>query len=260
MNYFASLLLIAISAAIINNFVLYYFVGLCSYIGISKRLDMSFGMGLAVCFVIAIAATLSWTCTYYILRPGAPLTSWVLHLVDPQSKAVVDLSILNYIVYIFVIAASVQFVEMYVRKFFPGLYRGFGVYLPLITVNCAILWACLEIGKRVSIGGADAWGLDKSLVYALCGAMGYTIAIVIMAGIREELAFSDIPKPLRGAGITFIIAGILAMAFSGFTGVNASLESALGGKSHAAKPAAPQDSHDNSVKTPDHNGNKAGGK
>ncbi len=236
MEYFGSLLLIAISAALINNFVLYYFVGLCSYIGISKRLDMSFGMGLAVCFVIAIAATLSWTFTYFILRPGAPLTTWVLHLVDPSSTAKVDLSILSYIVFIFVIASSVQFVEMYVRKFFPNLYRGFGVYLPLITVNCCILWACLEIGKRVAMGGADAWGLDKALVYAICGGLGFTMAIVIMAGIREELSFSDIPRPLRGAGITFVIAGILAMAFTGFTGVNTSLENLLNARSQSASP------------------------
>lgn len=227
MSYIGSLILVAISAAVINNFVLYYFVGLCSYLGISRRLDVSFGMSCAVCFVIAMAAVLAWTVTYFILRPGAPLAMWVWRLISPGSPRVIDLSILNYIVYIFVIAASVQFVEMYIRKFQPGLYRAFGVYLPLITVNCCILWACLEIGKQVTPGGPQAWGLDKALVYAVSGGLGYTIAIVVMAGIREELEHCDVPAALRGAPITLVIAGILAMAFSGFAGVNTRLDNLL---------------------------------
>ena len=221
MEYIGTLLLIAIGAALINNFVLHYFVGICPFLGVSRRVDMAFGMGCAVTFVISIAALLSWTFTYFILRPGAPLTSWI-------AGRELDLSILNYIVYIFVIASSVQLVEMYVRKFFPHLYKSFGVFLPLITTNCAILFACLEIMKHVSgAGPAEMWGLDKALILAFFGGVGFTIAIVIMAGIREELDACDVPAPLRGAGITLIVAGILALAFMGFTGVDKSLADLL---------------------------------
>jgi len=228
MEHVAQLILIAVGAALINNFVLKYFVGICPFLGVSRRLDTAFGMGCAVTFVISVAAALSWTFTYFILRPGAPLTAWVWSLVAPGSDAVVDLSILNYIVYIFVIASSVQLVEMYVRKFFPSLYKSFGVFLPLITTNCAILFACLEIMKHVSgAGPAEMWGLDKALILAFFGGVGFTIAIVIMAGIREELDAADVPAPLRGAGITLIVAGILALAFMGFTGVDKSLADLL---------------------------------
>ncbi len=218
MEYLGTLLLIAVGAAMINNFVLHYFVGICPFIGVSRRVDMAFGMGCAVTFVISIAALLSWTFTYFILRPGAPLTAWIV-------GRSIDLSILNYIVYIFVIASSVQLVEMYVRKFFPSLYRSFGVFLPLITTNCAILFACLEIMKHVSgASPAEMWGLDKALVLAIFGGLGFTLAIVIMAGIREELDLCDVPRCLRGAGITLIVAGILALAFMGFTGVDRGLK------------------------------------
>ena len=228
MEYIGSLILIAISAALINNFVLYYFVGICPFLGVSRRVDMAFGMGCAVTFVISIAAFLSWVFTTFVLRPGAPLSTWIWQLLSPGSSAVVDLSILNYLVYIFVIASSVQFVEMYVRKFYPALYKSFGIFLPLITTNCAILFACLEIMKRVSgVAPAAMWGLDKALTLAIFGGVGFTIAIVLMAGMREELDHCDVPKSLRGAGITLIVAGILAMAFMGFTGVDRNLASLL---------------------------------
>ncbi len=228
MDLLVSLILIAVAAALINNFVLHFFVGICPFIGVSRRIDMAFGMGCAVTFVISVASFLSWMFTYFILRPGAPLTAWVWGLINPGSRVVVDLSILNYIVYIFVIAASVQLVEMYVRKFFPVLYRSFGVYLPLITTNCAILFACLEIMKHVSgATGPEAWGLPEALVLAIFAGVGFTLAIVIMAGIREELDHCDVPRPLRGAGITLIVAGILSLAFMGFTGVDRSLEALL---------------------------------
>jgi len=231
MDYIGTLLLIAVGTALINNFVLHYFVGICPFIGVSRRIDMAFGMGCAVTFVISIAALLSWAFTYYVLRPGAPLTSWV-------AGREVDLSILNYIVYIFVIASSVQLVEMYVRKFFPSLYRAFGVYLPLITTNCAILFACLEIMKHVSgASPAEMWGLDKALVLAFFGGVGFTVAIVIMAGIREELDLCDVPQCLRGAGITLIIAGIMALAFMGFTGVDRGLAETLRSATEPRTPA-----------------------
>jgi electron transport complex protein RnfA len=233
MEYAAELVLIAIGAAIINNFVLHYFVGICPFIGVSRKVDMAFGMGCAVTFVISIAALLSWTFTYFILREGAPLTTWLWHLVNPESTAKVNLTILSYIVYIFVIASSVQLVEMYLRKFHPPLYKSFGVYLPLITTNCAILFACLEILKYVT-DPREVWGLDRALVLAVFGGIGFTIAIVIMAGIREELDKCDVPAPLRGAGITLIVAGILAMAFLGFAGVDDSLRKIM-----IPEPAAP---------------------
>ena len=128
MQYLGELIVIAVGAAIISNFVLKYFVGICPYIGVSRRVDMAFGMGCAVTFVISIAALLSWTFTYYILRKGAPLATWIYQRCGGTGES--NLEILSYIVYIFVIASSVQLVEMYLRKFHPPLYKSFGVYLP----------------------------------------------------------------------------------------------------------------------------------
>ena len=230
MDYLLTIFLIAVSAALINNFVLYNFVGICPFIGVSRRVDMAFGMGGAVTFVISIAAFLSWTITTMVLIPGAPLTSWIGgFFMLPDAAAQIDLTILSYIVYIFAISSSVQFVEMYVRRFFPALYKSFGVFLPLITTNCAILFACLTIMSNVAgvDNPADAWDLGRSLTLAFFGGIGFTIAIVIMAGIREELDFCDVPKPLEGAAITLIVAGILSMAFMGFTGVDTGLKKAL---------------------------------
>jgi electron transport complex protein RnfA len=230
MDYIIDIALIALSAALINNFVLYYFVGICPFIGVSRRVEMAFGMGCAVTFVISIAALLSWTITVFILKPGALVTTYLASFfMSPEAAANVDLTILCYTVYIFAIASSVQFVEMYVRKFYPPLYKSFGVYLPLITTNCAILFACLTIMSHV-VGvdnPADVWDLGRAMTLAVFGGIGFTIAIVIMAGIREELLLCDIPKPFRGAPIALIVAGILAMAFMGFTGVDKGLREAL---------------------------------
>ncbi len=228
MDTLIQLLLIALSAALINNFVLYYFVGICPFLGVSRKTDMAFGMGCAVTFVISIAATLSWTFTYFVLRPDAPMPTWVWGIVGGDPDVTIDLGILSYIMYIFVIASSVQFVEMYVRKFYPKLYKSFGVFLPLITTNCAILFACLEIMKNVSgAAEADIWGLHQSLTLAVGGGVGFTIAIVLMAGIREELDLCDVPKALKGPGIALLVAGILAMAFMGFTGMGRGIETAV---------------------------------
>jgi len=226
MDTFITLVHIAIGAAIINNFVLHYFVGICPFLGVSRRVDTAFGMGCAVTFVISIAALLSWTFTYFILRPGAPLPEWVWQTVSGRDGTV-DLSVLSYIMYIFVIASSVQFVEMYVRRFFPPLYKSFGVFLPLITTNCAILFACLEIMKRLD-DPLKLWGLHEALALAVGGGVGFTIAITLMAGIREELETCKVPRPLAGAGISLITAGILAMAFMGFTGVDDGIMQAIG--------------------------------
>ena len=232
MNYLFDIFLISISAALINNFVLYYFVGICPFIGVSRRVDMALGMGSAVTFVMTIAVFLSWTITTFILMPGAPVSSWVAQFFMPPEKAAgIDLTILTYIVYIFAIASSVQFVEMYVRKFYPPLYKSFGVFLPLITTNCAILFACLTVMSKI-IGvdnPLEAWDLGRALALGIFGGAGFTIAIVIMAGIREELDLCDIPAPFQGAAITLIVGGILAMAFMGFTGVDSGLRTALAG-------------------------------
>ena len=232
MDYIFDIFLISISAALINNFVLYYFVGICPFIGVSRRVDMALGMGSAVTFVMTIAVFLSWTITTFILMPGAPVSSWVAQFFMPAEKAAgIDLTILTYIVYIFSIASSVQFVEMYVRKFYPPLYKSFGVFLPLITTNCAILFACLTVMSKI-IGvdnPLEAWDLGRALALGIFGGAGFTIAIVIMAGIREELDLCDIPAPFQGAAITLIVGGILAMAFMGFTGVDSGLRTALAG-------------------------------
>lgn len=226
LEFLGQLVQIFIGAAVINNFVLYYFVGICPFLGVSRRVDTAFGMGCAVTFVISIASLLSWTFTYYILRPEAPLPAWFWQVAGGDPSVRIDLSILSYIMYIFVIASSVQFVEMYVRRFSPKLHRSFGVFLPLITTNCAILFACLEIMKHLQ-DPARLWGLAEALTLGLGGGAGFTLAITIMAGIREELELSEIPKPLRGAGITLIVAGILAMAFMGFAGVDKGIQDTI---------------------------------
>jgi len=229
-SYLVDIFLIAVSAALINNFVLHYFVGICPFVGVSRRIEMAFGMGCAVTFVISIAAFISWTITTFVLVPGAPLSQWIAgFFVSAETAAKVDLTILSYIVYILAISSSVQFVEMYVRKFYPPLYKSFGVYLPLITTNCAILFACLTIMANI-VGvddPTDAWDLGRSLVLAIFGGVGFTIAIVIMAGIREELDLCDVPAPFKGAAITMIVAGILALGFMGFTGVDTGLRKAI---------------------------------
>ena len=220
-----TLFILGITTALINNYVLYYFVGICPFLGVSRRVDMALGMGFAVIFVITIACLLSWTFTWALLQPGAPVSQWVWGLFGGDPGTQVDLSILSYIIYIFVIASSVQLVEMYVRRFFPPLYKSFGVFLPLITTNCAILFACIEILKQITSG--DGFGLDQALVLALSAGAGFTIAIVIMAGLREELDMCDVPAPLRGPGIALIVAGILALAFMGFIGIDTTLKNVL---------------------------------
>lgn len=232
MNYLIDILLISLGAALINNFVLYYFVGICPFIGVSRQVDMAVGMGSAVTFVMTIAVLISWSITTLFLMPGAPVTTWLAGFFIPaETAAGIDLTILSYIVYIFSIASSVQLVEMYVRKFYPPLYKSFGVFLPLITTNCAILFACLTVMTKI-IGvenPADAWDLGRALALGVFGGVGFTIAIVIMAGIREELDLCDIPEPFKGAAITLIVGGILAMAFMGFTGVDSGIRAVLMG-------------------------------
>ena len=188
-----NLLVVFISILLINNLVFTKFLGICPYLGVSRKIDTAVGMGFAVTFVVTMSATLTWLINNLVLAP-------------------IGLGFTKYIAFILVIASMVQLVEMYVRKFYPPLYRSFGIFLPLITTNCAILGTCLFI---------DLWEYDllEAVVASVGGGLGFTLAISIMAGIRENLELTDVPKPLQGAGITLVTAGILTLAFMGFSGM-----------------------------------------
>ena len=208
----AELSLILLTAVLINNPVLYYFLGLCPYLGVSNKVDMALGMGMAVTFVMTVAASLTWVINNLI----------IFYLNTGQG---VDLGFLRYIIFIFVIAGTVQLVEMFLRKFFPHLYDRFGIFLPLITTNCAILGCCLWIdvkGYNLVAGQesvAASWKFAQALLFGIGNGLGFTLAICLMAGIRERLNFSDVPRDFRGVGITLIVAAIMAMAFMGFSGI-----------------------------------------
>ena len=212
MGVVTEILFIALATAVINNLVLINFVGICPFLGVSRRIDTAFGMGCAVTFVITIAGSATWIISHFALVPGSALVNAINSIVAEDVK---DLLFLQYIIFIFVIAGMVQLVEMYVRKFAPALYKALGVFLPLITTNCAILFACLTIAKSPELTDNFLF----ALVYSFFGGIGFTLAIVLMAGIREELDSADVPEPLKGPGITLITAGLMALAFIGFTGV-----------------------------------------
>ncbi len=213
MDIVADILFVALATAVINNLVLTYFVGICPFLGVSRRIDTAFGMGCAVTFVITMAGTVTWLLSHFALLPGCALVNAINRA---AGRAVVeDLLFLQYIIFIFVIAGMVQLVEMYVRKFAPALYKALGVYLPLITTNCCILFACLTIAKDAKLTGSFL----LSMVYSFFGGIGFTLAIVLMAGIREQLDAADVPEPLKGPAITLITAGLMALAFMGFKGM-----------------------------------------
>jgi len=194
MDTLTSLLLAFISIVLINNLVFTKFLGICPYLGVSGRIDMAFGMGMAVTFVVTLSGTLTWLIDHLILMPYG-------------------LDVTRYVCFILVIASAVQLVEMYLRKFFPSLYESFGIFLPLITTNCAILGLCLFI---------FLWGIDnllEAVVLSFGAGVGFTMAICIMAGIRENLKLADVPKSLQGAPVTLITAGLLSLAFMGFAGM-----------------------------------------
>jgi H+/Na+-translocating ferredoxin:NAD+ oxidoreductase subunit A len=188
-----NLILIFIAAAITNNFVLTYFLGICPFIGVSNKVESSIGLGVATTFVMTMAATVTWLIYHYVLVRF-------------------NLVFLQYVTFIMVIASLVQFVEMVIKKTSPGLYKALGIFLPLITTNCAILGLTLFMVLR-------EYAFLESIIFGLGAGVGFTLALVTMAGIREELVFADVPKPLRGAGITLILAGMLALAFMGFGGI-----------------------------------------
>lgn len=187
------LFLIFISAAVVNNFVLAYFLGICPFIGVSGKISSAFSMGMATTFVMTITAIVTWLIYHLILVPF-------------------DIVFLQYVSFILVIASSVQFVEMVVKKVSQPLYRALGIFLPLITTNCAILGLALFAVMR-------EYSFIESIFFGLGAGAGFTMAITIMAGIREELDLADVPAAFRGVPITLIIAGILAMAFMGFSGL-----------------------------------------
>jgi len=190
-----------ITAVLIKNILLAEYLGNCPFLGTSKRMDTAIGMGFAVIFVLTIATAVTYCVQYYVLNP-------------------LNLGYLQTIAFILVIAALVQFVEMFLRKFLPPLYVSLGIFLPLITTNCAVLGvAILCIRRELSF--------LEAIVFAIASASGFTLALILLAGIRERLEISDVPKSLRGTAIGLIMAGMMALAFFAFVGVDSSLKAVL---------------------------------
>ena len=202
-----------ISSIFIDNMVFAFFFGMCSYIAVSKSVKTALGLGLAVTFVQTMTVPLNYLLNEYVLAPGA-LYKW---LPSVESLKEVDLSFLSFIVFIAVIAAFVQLVEMIVEKFSPSLYNQLGIFLPLIAVNCAIMGGSLFMQQMVGAGEINNVG--QSVVYGLGSGIGWWLAIVMMAAIRERLSYSHIPAALKGPGIAFIITGLMGIAFMIFSGI-----------------------------------------
>ncbi len=195
-----------IRSIFIDNMIFAYFLGMCSYLAVSKNVKTAFGLGVAVTFVLIIALPISWFINQYILQPGS--LSWL-----GEQYAQTDLSFLGLIMFIAVIASLVQLLEMFIEKYSPSLYNSLGIFLPLIAVNCAILGAVLFMQQR---DFSNAW---TATVYGAGSGIGWLLAIVCLAAIRERLSYSKIPAPLRGVGITFIITGLMGIAFMSFLGI-----------------------------------------
>jgi electron transport complex protein RnfA len=187
------LLMLFITAIFVQNYVLYYFLGICPFLGVSKKIDSAVSMGMAVTFVMTITAVVSWMINNWILIPFG-------------------LDFLQIVSFILVIASLVQLVEMFIRKISPPLYQALGIYLPLITTNCAIMGLALLAALR-------NYSFIQAVIFGVGSGLGFTLAIVLMAGIREQLDLADVPEPLKGAGIALIVAGIMALAFTGFSGM-----------------------------------------
>lgn len=195
-----------IRSIFVDNMVFAYFLGMCSFLAVSKNVKTAFGLGVAVTFVLLIALPVTWTINEYILKPGA--LSWL-----GKEYASADLSFLGLIMFIAVIAALVQILEMVIEKYSPSLYNSLGIFLPLIAVNCAILGAVLFMQQR---DFSNAW---TATVYGVGSGIGWLLSITCLAAIRERLDYSNVPKPLRGIGITFIITGLMGIAFMSFLGI-----------------------------------------
>lgn len=195
-----NLLSLFVKSIFVDNMIFAYFLGMCSYLAVSKNVKTAFGLGIAVIFVLLITVPVNYLLENYVLKANV--------LVEG-----VDLSFLSFILFIAIIAAIVQLVEMIVERFSPSLYASLGIFLPLIAVNCAIMGASLFMQQREFINVGEA------SVYALGSGIGWLIAIVCLAAIREKMAYSNVPKPLRGLGITFITVGLMALAFMCFSGL-----------------------------------------
>lgn len=187
------LILLIISAVLVNNFVLARFLGICPFLGVSKKTETAIGMGMAVIFVMTLSSLFTWLSYAFLLVPY-------------------HIEFLQTIVFILIIAAFVQLVEMFIKKASPSLYQALGIYLPLITTNCAVLGVAV-----INIqAGYSFW---ESVLFGFGAAVGFALALVLFSGIRERLELSDIPKPLQGTAIALVTAGLLALAFMGFTGL-----------------------------------------
>jgi Na+-transporting NADH:ubiquinone oxidoreductase subunit E len=200
------LLNLFVKSIFIDNMVFAFFLGMCSYLAVSKTVKTSVGLGLAVTFVLLITVPVNYLINAYLLKEGA--LSWL----GPEYAAL-DLSYLSFILFIAVIAAIVQLVEMIVEKFSPSLYNALGIFLPLIAVNCAILGASLFMQER------EYSSIGEVTVFSLGSGIGWFLAIVAFAAIREKIKYSNIPAPLRGLGIAFILTGLMAVAFMSFMGI-----------------------------------------
>ena len=196
-----------VKSVFVDNMIFAYFLGMCSYLAVSKNVKTASGLGAAVIFVLLVTLPINYLLNTYVLSPGA--LSWL----NP-SLASVDLSFLSFITFIAVIAAIVQLVEMVVEKFAPSLYSELGIFLPLIAVNCAILGGALFMQQK------DFVNVGEATVYALGSGIGWYLAIVTLAAIREKMSYSNVPAPLKGIGITFITVGLMAMAFMTFMGIS----------------------------------------
>jgi len=195
-----------VRSVFIENMVFAYFLGMCSYLAVSKTVKTAVGLGAAVIFVLAITVPINFLIDNYLLKPGA--LQWL-----GSEYADVDLSFLSFIMFIAVIASMVQLVEMVVEKFAPALYGALGIFLPLIAVNCAILGGSLFMQQK------DFAGLTEATTYGFGSGVGFFLAILAIAAIREKIAYSNVPAPLRGLGITFIITGLMALGFMSFMGI-----------------------------------------
>lgn len=197
---------IFVKSIFVDNMIFAYFLGMCSYLAVSKKVTTGVGLGFAVIFVLGITVPVNYLLENYVLKEGA--LSWI----GPQF-AEVDLSFLSFILFIAVIASMVQLVEMVVEKFAPALYSALGIFLPLIAVNCAILGGSLFMQER------NYNSITEATVFGLGSGVGWFLAIVAIAAIREKIRYSNIPRPLRGLGITFIVTGLMGIAFMAFMGI-----------------------------------------
>ncbi len=195
-----------VKSIFVDNMIFAYFLGMCSFLAVSKNVKTAVGLGAAVIFVLGVTVPLNYLLNEYVLKAGA--LAWM-----GEEYASIDLSFLSFIIFIAVIAAFVQLVEMVVEKFAPALYSQLGIFLPLIAVNCAIMGGSLFMQQR----GYET--LAEATTFGLGSGIGWFLAIVALAAIREKLAYSNVPAPLKGLGITFIIVGLMGIAFMGFMGI-----------------------------------------